>query len=500
MQNMFSPLIEEVMAQQPFYPTDDEVGFDSQSKRDAVTIPHTIPSGSQQELLDRNLGCLNTGAELEAKGRGPTRRRIQVACVRCRKRKIKCSGDVGDGQGCSNCRSAGNTPCQFLRVNSFNSSIMPPKAHSAGSGWPYPPSDIVSQRSGIYAPSVACKVGLLSAKSPSHRGSPFLRIPDHEVASGTPSSYGRQPYAIDSTINYQDESATPYNTPPPSAYMLPSSPQVLMTDYCALGWGSRNWGPSLQSGRAAGDTMLSEAESDNTLHPAYSYVMPGQSRQANEVLSMTTTPASLTSPTQGTERTLPNPASRHILPGTNNGPATTAEDVPTRDYRLGWRTKATSTVSPGISTGKRVRLVPSCAQDTSLGLLPGESSNISSPLAQSSGAFASSEAAGSVTDTGDEYRGVMDSRLRACSPRHSKRAMSPFHSRADYYSYSRPVYGTRLAGDTGSESTLITGLPYERPKHPIPIPTLTPDNFSDYKIAPEHFSTPVPALGHSSGL
>jgi hypothetical protein len=82
MQNMFSPLIEEVMAQQPFYPTDDEVGFDSQSKRDAVTIPHTIPSGSQQELLDRNLGCLNTGAELEAKGRGPTRRRIQVAVSR----------------------------------------------------------------------------------------------------------------------------------------------------------------------------------------------------------------------------------------------------------------------------------------------------------------------------------------------------------------------------------------------------------------------------------
>jgi hypothetical protein len=82
MQNMFSPLIEEVMAQQPFYPTDDEVGFDSQPKRDAVTIPHTIPSGSQQELLDRNLGCLNTGAELEAKGRGPTRRRIQVAVSR----------------------------------------------------------------------------------------------------------------------------------------------------------------------------------------------------------------------------------------------------------------------------------------------------------------------------------------------------------------------------------------------------------------------------------
>ncbi|KAL2841458.1 hypothetical protein BJX68DRAFT_171636 [Aspergillus pseudodeflectus] len=488
------------MAQQPFYHTDDEVGFDSQTKRDAVSIPHTIPSDSQQELLDRNLGCLNTGAELEVKGRGPTRRRIQVACVRCRKRKIKCSGDVGDGLGCSNCRSAGNTPCQFLRVNSSIFSIVPPKAHSAGSGWPYPPSDIVSQRSGIYAPSVACKLELLSAKTLSHRGSPFLRIPDHEVASDSPNPYGRQPYAIDSTTNYEDESATPYNIPPSSAYMLPSSPQVLMTDYCASGWGSRNWGPSLQGGRAPGDTMLSEAESDNTLNPAYSYVMPGQAGQANEALSMMATPVSLTSPTQGTERTLPNPASRHTLPGNNNGPTTTAEDIPTRDYRLCWRTKATSNVSLGTATGKRVRLVPSCAQDTSFGLLPGESSNGSSPSTQSSGAFASSEAAGSVADPGDEYRGAMDSRLRGCSPRHNKRAMSPFHSKADYYSHTMPAYRTRLAGDTSSESTLITGLPYERPKHPMPIPTLTSDEFSDYKIAPGHFSTPVPALGHSSGF
>lgn len=42
-------------------------------------------------------------------------------CSRCRKRKIKCSGDPGansNGQGCQNCKSAGIDPgqCQFLRV------------------------------------------------------------------------------------------------------------------------------------------------------------------------------------------------------------------------------------------------------------------------------------------------------------------------------------------------------------------------------------------------
>lgn len=37
-------------------------------------------------------------------------------CGRCRKRKIRCSGDTGNGGPCSNCKSAGFEPCQFLRV------------------------------------------------------------------------------------------------------------------------------------------------------------------------------------------------------------------------------------------------------------------------------------------------------------------------------------------------------------------------------------------------
>lgn len=42
-----------------------------------------------------------------------------LQCGRCRKRKIRCSGDVGDGMGCTNCRSAGLAPnqCLFHRVS-----------------------------------------------------------------------------------------------------------------------------------------------------------------------------------------------------------------------------------------------------------------------------------------------------------------------------------------------------------------------------------------------
>ncbi|KAI1258553.1 hypothetical protein F5Y18DRAFT_434198 [Xylariaceae sp. FL1019] len=46
------------------------------------------------------------------------RKRIAVACGRCRKRKIRCSGDPGNGGPCQNCKNAGYEPCLFLRVSS----------------------------------------------------------------------------------------------------------------------------------------------------------------------------------------------------------------------------------------------------------------------------------------------------------------------------------------------------------------------------------------------
>ncbi|KAG8168890.1 hypothetical protein KVR01_001639 [Diaporthe batatas] len=48
----------------------------------------------------------------------PPRKRIAVACGRCRKRKIRCSGDPGGGLPCVNCKNAGVDACLFLRVQS----------------------------------------------------------------------------------------------------------------------------------------------------------------------------------------------------------------------------------------------------------------------------------------------------------------------------------------------------------------------------------------------
>ncbi|KAF3073563.1 hypothetical protein CFAM422_004447 [Trichoderma lentiforme] len=53
----------------------------------------------------------------------PQRKRIAVACMRCRKRKIRCTGDSGNGQPCLNCKNAGFEPCQFLRVSSHETHL-----------------------------------------------------------------------------------------------------------------------------------------------------------------------------------------------------------------------------------------------------------------------------------------------------------------------------------------------------------------------------------------
>ncbi|UKZ91313.1 uncharacterized protein TrAFT101_006301 [Trichoderma asperellum] len=61
----------------------------------------------------------------DQEGEEPTpRKRIAVACLRCRKRKIRCTGDSGNGQPCLNCKNAGHEPCQFLRVASHETPII----------------------------------------------------------------------------------------------------------------------------------------------------------------------------------------------------------------------------------------------------------------------------------------------------------------------------------------------------------------------------------------
>ncbi|KAL4975912.1 hypothetical protein BDW66DRAFT_160019 [Aspergillus desertorum] len=440
---------------QPFYPADDEVSFDGHSKRDALSIPHTLQSDSQQEIVDRNLSCINTGGEIEAKGRGATRRRIQVACMRCRKRKIKCSGDV-------------------------NSSILQTKVHvPPGSGWPYPASDMASR---TYASSATpSKMGGFPINHPNHRIPSSSRPSDYGVTPDTQNSYGRHPFGIESTINYEEESSTPYNVQTSSAYMMPGSPQVFMADYCGLGWNSKTWGAVLPGGRAPTETIFSESDAENSLtHAAYSYINSGQG-QTHGAPNLAHTQGSLVSPTLGTERTLPNPTGRSALSGSTSGPVTTTDGLPSfHTYKSGhrWVSKyePRTPMPPGsnmpFNNGAmdRAKFIPSSGNDMTFGFLPVVPGSATSFLPPSSGSFTGLEVAPCATEAGDEFRDNADARYRTFS-RDNRRLVSHTDYRPDTYGYTRPAYRNRSeADDSNSESTLINGLPYTRSTHSVSLP------------------------------
>ncbi|KAI9372039.1 hypothetical protein BJX61DRAFT_474687 [Aspergillus egyptiacus] len=497
---MFSSTLMDPVMAQPFYPADDEVSFDLQSKRDAPSMPHTIHNDNHQEIVDRNLGCINTGAEVETKGRGPMRRRTQVACQRCRKRKIKCSGDPGDGKGCSNCQNVGNTQCHFLRVNS---SIVGTKVPaSTAAGWPYPPSDMMSQRAGMFA----------APRLSNNKASPFLRPAEYELAPDLPNPYGRQPFSIDPSINYEDESSTPYSVQSSSTYMLPNSPQMIMADYSGINWNSKSWGAALHPGRPTGEAMFSDNDAENALgNPAFSCVVSGQGVTANEsTVGVAPNSGSLASPIHGIERILPNPTSRNSFSGNNTSPISpeAMSGLPSvHDCKSGnrWltrcepRTPMLPASNAPYSTGtlNRGRPIPTSAQDMVFGYLPVSSSNAPSPVMSSHGAFAGLESTTCSAEADEEFRGNADGRSRSFS-RDNRRMMSLTGSNT--YGYTKPDCYLKYSepGDSSAESTLITGLPYMRPKRPVTLPQL--DEFPGYKPLSDIHTTQVSALSNPGGL
>ncbi|KAI1101588.1 hypothetical protein F4804DRAFT_354357, partial [Jackrogersella minutella] len=81
--------------------------------------PYPITYSDRRYHLSSQEGRTTTMMEREVDSESSQpRKRIAVACGRCRKRKIRCSGDPGNGLPCSNCKNAGFEPCLFLRVSS----------------------------------------------------------------------------------------------------------------------------------------------------------------------------------------------------------------------------------------------------------------------------------------------------------------------------------------------------------------------------------------------
>ncbi|EFR02884.1 hypothetical protein MGYG_05885 [Nannizzia gypsea CBS 118893] len=179
-------------------------------------------------------------ADCEGKTNGTgQRRRTQVACSRCRRRKIKCSGDLGNNQACSNCKSSGTTTCLFLRVNSSTLHAKP-----GYDSWVHPFSN--SSPPGTCEQQQACDAHMLRGNPPPihggshglpaysgmHPGLEYGIAPESSLANRAPS------YSPNYPFGYGDEGA--YHSPFPS-YALPSSTGPGAGAICGTSAPTRSW-------------------------------------------------------------------------------------------------------------------------------------------------------------------------------------------------------------------------------------------------------------------
>ncbi|KFY40268.1 hypothetical protein V494_03592 [Pseudogymnoascus sp. VKM F-4513 (FW-928)] len=134
------------------------------------------------------------------------RRRIPVACGRCRKRKIKCSGPQGD-DGCHNCKLAGNDHCQFNRVQSEELPFVKDSFNydsSAALRTIQRPRGLPCYTAAYGTPSM----GNTLASQQSYR-----QIPLNEYQYPTKATYYTAPYGIDYTDDGVDYSIMPHGFP-----------------------------------------------------------------------------------------------------------------------------------------------------------------------------------------------------------------------------------------------------------------------------------------------
>ncbi len=261
-------------------------------------------------------------------------------CQRCRKRKIKCSGDPGNGQGCSNCRSAGTPPsvCTFLRVCSTTSFAFPSELPNSllqvnsrecetyltvrgvqvgGRYTPYPSNQSVATR------------GLALQVHPSNvTASNYVNAPGgYDCYHGlygqglTRASYPAYP------INYEDEI---YNGQSPP-YMLPNNNDAMLSTNSLFGppASPRTWDIFSSSGRSQNSLYSDQNLSSSVSIPTGSFPGSGipYASNPNEISSSSST-STIASSMTSLDRILPKPAmGRSQQPAIMMGPSNSLDGL-----------------------------------------------------------------------------------------------------------------------------------------------------------------------------
>lgn len=228
----------------------------------------------------------------------PPRKRIAVACGRCRKRKIRCSGDPGGGLPCSNCKNAGVDQCLFLRVQSQEAPLRDDSKYD-------------------YNMDVSRTLAQRGTGSMAHMSSSMAQYPQemHLLSSGAlPTSYRSSGYPNMNAKGYYSMGADwtdAYGADGSVEYALNCPPyQVINSDAAPMVSSYGHW-TGRQKGMGQTTSVYMEPESGypyNTgtttglVHRPAAVSVPGDS----SAYSFSSIAASL--PSAGNERLLPNPA------------------------------------------------------------------------------------------------------------------------------------------------------------------------------------------------
>ncbi|KAJ5121141.1 uncharacterized protein N7515_009102 [Penicillium bovifimosum] len=230
---------------------DNMVGIDHSRHNSSLSMARSMRVVKQERSMER-----------EEKPR-KQRKRALVACDRCRKRKIKCNGDLDSGKACSSCLSVGATECAYNRVNSW--------------------SVEKTQRE-------AAKMAVRHfAANPQARSNFLSSVPHRDDYHLDVQPSFRQSVAMDSL--YDEQSANYGQTS--SGYMLPNSNAML--DY-STAWSNRGWDLSRPG---QGEYF------DEQNQAGYGFILPGQSM--SDIPHSTGPGANYT---EAVDRTLPTPQSR----------------------------------------------------------------------------------------------------------------------------------------------------------------------------------------------
>ncbi|QQK43807.1 Fungal transcriptional regulatory protein, N-terminal [Penicillium digitatum] len=426
------------------------------------------------------------------------RKRALVACNRCRKRKIKCNGDLNTGLACSSCRSVGATECQYIRVNSLA------------------PEDAAREAARLYATKSQGRSILM--------GSPQMRAPYQrdEYELEIQSNFSRHPVGMDHS--YDDQSANYHGQTSPG-YMMSSNLGAVL-DY-GTAWGNRAWD---LTGRTTNGEFFEEHSNLN--QAAYSFVLPGQGMSAG----MPQSTGAMTTYTDAVDRTLPTPPTCRSQPQSNITLSTLPDGLSGMTLAAdpkGWNSRYATipdgrpVVMPAVPSNGLYNISPSSriksndledgTSDLVFGYIPMSTSEDPSPLpAASSSSSMASSATNPLYPALDPIENTLVGEYHTANARLGRTFLRDTNAgqrllaltsdcAPDVYSHAgnerRKSRGVVESEVRCSTPTLVNGLPYTRVRHvdstvALPYGFLA-DGLSDYGRSVDHLHrSPVSPLGH----